>query len=264
MYENVVPAGSKRGSPTCLSSPNLPVQKRATRMTPDDIRELLRNNTFLGCLPDEAFDQVYRKGHIVRFRKGETLFRRGDEGASMMLILAGSVKVFNTTADGHEAVLNFLGPADVVGEITILDGLERTASVIALEATETFSLQRRDITPALLANSEATLEVIQMLCGKLRSASSMIEDGLNEMPGRTARGLLRLADQLGRQSREGIVIQLKVSHRDLGGYMGISRENTSRQLAVLRQQGIVSVDATKIVILKRGELEEIAEAGRDG
>ena len=232
-------------------------------MTQEDIRKLLRSNTFLGCLPDEAFDQVHRKGHIVRFHKGETIFRRGDEGASMMLILSGSVKVFNTTADGHEAVLNFLGPTDVVGEITILDGLDRTATVIALEATETFSLQRRDITPALLANPETMLEVIQMLCGKLRSASSMIEDGLNEMPGRTARGLLRLADQLGRQTREGIVIQLKVSHRDLGGYMGLSRENTSRQLAVLRQEGIISVDQAKIIILKREELEEIAEAGRD-
>ncbi len=232
-------------------------------MTQDEIRKLLRSNTFLGCLPDEAFDQVHRKGHIARFRKGESIFRRGDEGASMMLLLSGTVKVFNTTADGHEAVLNFLGPADVVGEITILDGLDRAASVIALEATETFALQRRDITPALLANPETMLEVIQMLCGKLRNASAMLEDGLNEMPGRTARGLLRLADQLGRQTREGIVIQLKVSHRDLGGYMGLSRENTSRQLAALRQQGIIAVDPAKIVILRREELEEIAEAGRD-
>ena len=231
-------------------------------MTQDAIRKLLHNNTFLGCLPDQAFEQVHRKGHIVQFRKGETIFRRGDEGASMMLILSGSVKVFNTTADGHEAVLNFLGPSDVVGEITILDGLERTASVVALETTEAFSLQRGDITSALLANPEAMLEVIEMLCGKLRNTSSMIEDGLSEMPGRTARGLLRLADQLGRQSKEGIVIELKASHRDLGAYMGLSRENTSRQLAALRQRGIISVDPARIVILRREALETIAETGR--
>jgi CRP/FNR family cyclic AMP-dependent transcriptional regulator len=233
------------------------------RMATDDDRKLLRDNTFLGCLAEAAFDQVHRKGHRARFRKGETIFRRGDEGASMMLILSGSVKVFNTTADGREAVLNFLGPADVIGEITILDGLERTASVTALEATETFSLQRRDIIPTLLANPEAMLEVIQMLCGKLRNTSSLVEDGLNEMPGRTARGLLRLADQLGRQTREGIVIQLQVSQRDLGNYMGLSRENTSRQLATLRQQGIISIDQEKIVIHRRAELEALAEAGRD-
>ncbi len=232
-------------------------------MTDEEIEKLLRDNTFLGALPDGAFGAIARKGHVARFRKGETIFRRGDEGASMMLIVSGTVKVFNTTVDGREAVLNFLGPSDVVGEITILDGLDRTATAAALEATETFSLQRRDIVPALLANPDTMLEVIQMLCGKLRNTSALIEDGLNEMPGRTARGLLRLADQHGRQTNAGIVINLQVSQRDLGGYMGLSRENTSRQLAALRQQGLIAMDAARIVIRDRAGLEEVADAGRD-
>ena len=232
-------------------------------MTGEEVSKLLRENTFLGCLPDEAFDTIYRRGHVARFRKGEMIFRRGDEGASMMLIASGSVKVFNTTVDGRDAVLNFLGPADVIGEITILDGLDRTASVVALEATETFAVQRRDILPALLANPNTILEAMQMLCGKLRNTSALIEDGLNEMPGRTARGLLRLADQHGRQTKEGIVINLQVSQRDLGGYMGLSRENTSRQLGALRQQGLIAIDATRIVIRDRAGLEEAADSGRD-
>jgi CRP/FNR family cyclic AMP-dependent transcriptional regulator len=232
-----------------------------TPMTADEIRKLLRDNTFLGCLTEAAFEPVYRKGHIMRFRKGETIFRRGDKGASMMLIVSGAVKVFNSTADGREAVLNFLGPADVIGEITILDGLDRAAEVVALEAMEAFSLRRHEILPALLANPDTMLEVIQLLCGKLRNTSSLVEDGLNEMPGRTARGLLRLADQHGRQTKEGVVIHLQVSQRDLGGYMGLSRENTSRQLATLRQQGVISVDSARIVILNRAELE--AAAGGD-
>jgi len=232
-------------------------------MTAEEIRKLLRDNTFLGCLPDDTFDPIYRKGHIARFRKGETIFRRGDEGGSMMLIVSGTVKVFNTTVDGREAVLNFLGPADVIGEITILDGLDRAASVVALETTEAFSIQRRDMLPALRANPDAMLEIIQMLCGKLRNTSALIEDGLNEMPGRTARGLLRLADQHGRQTKAGIVIKLQVSQRDLGGYMGLSRENTSRQLAALRQQGLIAMDAARIVIRDRAGLEDAANTGRD-
>lgn len=232
-------------------------------MTQDDIRNSLRDSTFLGCLPEATFDQLLRQGHIARFRKGETIFHRGDAGTSMMLILSGTVKVFNTSVDGREAVLNFLGPSDVIGEITILDGLDRAASVIALEATEAFSLHRRDIIPTLLAHAETMLEVIQMLCGKLRDTSALVEDGLNEMPGRTARGLLRLADHLGRQTRAGIIIDLQASQRDLGGYMGLSRENTSRQLASLRQQGIITIDAARIIILRRAELEAMAETGSD-
>ena len=197
-------------------------------MTTGTIKDQLRANTFLGGLPEEALERICRHGRTARFRKGETIFRRGDEGTSMMLILSGTVKVFNTSADGREAVLNFLGPGDVIGEFTMLDGLDRAASVVALEAAETFILQRRDIVPALLAHPDTMLEIIQTLCGKLRSTSAVLEDSLNEMPGRTARGLLRLADQHGRKTKEGIVINLQVSQRDLGGYMGLSRENTSR------------------------------------
>jgi len=232
-------------------------------MNAEEIKRLLKNNTFLGVLPDDVFDGIYRRGHLVRYAKGETMFRRGDEGASMMLILAGSVKVSNTTVEGREAVLNFLGPGDVNGEVTVLDGLDRTATAIALEPTEAFVSQRRDLMPVMLANPEAMQEIIQALCGKLRIASALIEDGLNEMPGRTARGLLRLADQHGRRTKDGIVINLRLSQRDLGGYLGLSRENASRQLGNLRQSGLISIDGPHIVIRDRAGLEAAAEASQD-
>jgi CRP-like cAMP-binding protein len=232
-------------------------------MKTEEIKSLLRDNTFLGGLPDDVFDGVHRRGHVARYGKGDMIFHRGDEGASMMLILTGSVKVSNTTPDGREAVLNFLGPGDVNGEITVLDGLDRTAAAVALEPTEVFIIQRRDLVPAILANPDAMMEIIQVLCSKLRITSALVEDGLNDMSGRTARGLLRLADQHGRNTKDGIVINLRLSQRDLGGYMGLSRENTSRQLAALRQKGLISVDGARIVIRNRAGLEAAAEAGQD-
>jgi CRP-like cAMP-binding protein len=227
-----------------------------------EIQALLRDNTFLGGLPSDVFDGIYRHGHVARYGKGDTIFHRGDEGANMMLILTGSVKIANTTIDGREAVLNFLGPGDVNGEITVLDGLDRTAAAVALEPTEAFVIQRRDLVPVLLANPDAMMEIIQGLCGKLRITSALIEDGLNEMSGRTARGLLRLADQHGRHTKDGIVINLRLSQRDLGGYMGLSRENTSRQLTNLRQRELIAVEGARIVIRDRAGLEAAA-AGQD-
>jgi CRP/FNR family transcriptional regulator, cyclic AMP receptor protein len=91
-------------------------------MTAEEIKALLRDNTFLGDLPGDVFDGIYQRGHLVRCGKGDTIFHRGDEGTNMMLILTSSVKASNTTIDGCETVLNFLGPADVNGEISVLDG----------------------------------------------------------------------------------------------------------------------------------------------
>jgi CRP-like cAMP-binding protein len=229
-------------------------------MNTEQVKALLRDNTFLGGLPGDVFDGIHRRGTVAHYAKGDTIYHRGDAGASMMLILAGSVKVSNATIDGREAVLNFLGPGDINGEITVLDGLDRTATAVALEPTATFVIQRRDLLPAVHANPDAMLEIIQVLCGKLRITSALIEDGLNEMPGRTARGLLRLADQHGKNTKDGIVIGLRLNQRDLGGYLGLSRENTSRQLATLRQFGLIDVDGARIVIHDRSALESAAEA----
>lgn len=229
-------------------------------MAEHDVAATLRADTFLGSLPDDLFAALCARGRSARHARGDTLFARGDDGSSMLLITAGTVKISNTTAEGREAVLNFLGPGDVVGEITVLDGLPRTATATAVEPCETFALYRRDLLPALLAHPAAMKEIIDLLCAKLRLTSALVEDALNEMAGRTARGLLRLADQHGRHTREGILIPLRVNQRDLGAYMGLSRENASRQLGALRERGVVRIDAAGILIRDRDRLADEADA----
>ncbi len=230
-------------------------------MNPADVKTMLQTNTFLGALPEDVFEDVHRRGRFNRYAKGDTLFLRGDEGGSMMLIVSGTVKVSNTNVDGREAILNFLGAGDVIGEITVLDGLERTATAVTLEAAETFVIARRDLMPALDANPAALKEIVEILCAKLRVTSALVEDSLNEMPGRTARGLLRLANQHGKKTKDGILINLPVSQRDLGAYFGLSRENTSRQLGALRNKGVIRMDGTAILVRDPGALEDAAEEG---
>ena len=99
-------------------------------MTDDDVATMLRANTFLGSLPEALGHALLARGRAARWARGEVLFERGDDGSSMVLIVSGAVKIANTTAEGREAVLNFLGAGDVVGEITVLDGLQDRKSVV--------------------------------------------------------------------------------------------------------------------------------------
>jgi CRP-like cAMP-binding protein len=223
-------------------------------------RPFLRSNTFFGGLPDAALDALIRRGHTKRFAKGETICRRGEPGDSLMVVLSGRVKVINTTADGREVILNFLGVGDISGEIGALDGNERTADAVALEPCELFAVHARDLLPTLTAHPAALLEIVQILCEKLRAASSIIEDSTLEMRARTARGLLRLARQHGRTSKRGVRLQLTVSQTELGNYLGVSRENVSRQLGILREANVIDVDASQIVITDEDGLAEIAAA----
>jgi CRP-like cAMP-binding protein len=189
----------------------------------------LKNSSFLGGLPSATLEGLVRRGHVTKFPKGRIIYERGDPGDSLMVILSGRVKISIITIDAKEVVLNFLAEGDVNGEIAALDGGERTATATAIEDTEAFVIYRRDLLPVLTANFEAMLEIVKVLCEKLRAASEMVEDVQREMAGRTAKGLLRLARQHGRYTKEGILIELVISQRELGSYIGLSRESTSRR-----------------------------------
>jgi len=223
------------------------------------IRQFVSANTFFGSLPEARLDSLLRHGHVRKFEKGQAIYKRDDQGDSLMVILSGRVKISNVTADAREVVLNFLGPGDVNGEIAILDGRARTANAVALEDTEAFVVYRRDLLPVLSASPEAMLEVIQGLCEKLRAASAIIEHNALEMQGRAANGLLRLAQQHGKATKDGIRIDLQLTQRDLGSYLGLSRENVSRQLGRLKDRELIGIDGPHIVILDEAGLRAVAD-----
>jgi len=228
------------------------------------VRPFLRNNTFFGSLPDSALDVLIRKGHSKRFAKGDVIFRRGDAGDSLMVVLSGRLKITNVTVDAKEIVLNFIGARDINGETAALDGRERTADVVGLEPGELFVVHARDLVPMLVAHPAALLEIVQILCERLRSTSAIIEDNTLEMRTRMAKGLRRLAQQHGRKSPNGIYLDLTLSQRELGAYLSLSRENVSRQLGWLREVKTIDVVGAHIIITDAAELEAIAEGRQEG
>jgi CRP/FNR family transcriptional regulator, cyclic AMP receptor protein len=225
----------------------------------EGLRLFLKHNTFFGSLSDNALDALIQRGHIKQYATGDVICRRQERGDTLMVIVTGRIKVLSNSVDGKEIVLNFLGPGDTTGEIALLDGGERTADVIALEKSEVFLVHSRDLLPLLIAHPQALLEVVQVLCEKLRAASAIIEDNSLDVRRRTARGLLRLALQHGRTSKEGVRVELKVSQSELGSYLGLSRENVNRQLSQLRQANVLRNCGTHIIVTDEAALCEIAE-----
>lgn len=224
------------------------------------VRRALDANDVFGALEPEDLEKLIAYGVTRNFANGETIFQRDDPGESMMIVLSGRVKISNFTADGKEAVLNFIEPGQVFGEIAVLDGKPRTADATAIEATELFELQRRELIPFLESHPACAIRLIEAVCGKLRHTTRMVEDimFLNMAP-RIARGLLRLAEEYGRKRGSAIRLDFKLSQRDLGGYVGLARENINRQLRLWREDGLVTVQDGYITILDEEGLRAVAE-----
>ncbi len=218
----------------------------------------LKSLDLLGALPEQSLATLSSNGHAMAYGAGDVIFRRGDPGDYLLIITRGRVKVVNTTANAREIVLNFLGPGDVLGEIAVLDGGARTTDAIAAEPTHAFQLARRDVLAVLAAHPEALMALLAKLCAKLRAASEMAEERLLSMTGRCAAGLLRLARQHAGKAKDGTLVDLTVTQKDLGNYLGLSRENTSRQLGMLKDQGVIRMAGGRIVIVDQGALQALA------
>jgi len=134
------------------------------------LRPLLKKNAFLGRLPDTASDALVQRGQLKKYAKGDIIYRRDDPGDSLMILFTGQLKLTNISIKAKEVVLHFVVPGETFGEVAALDGKERAANAVALEASEVLVIHTRDLLPALTAHPHAMLEIIRALARRLALA----------------------------------------------------------------------------------------------
>ena len=225
----------------------------------EEIRDGLAESDLFGALYDEELDQLIEFGNTATYPAGQLIVQRGDPGDSLMIVLSGRVKISNVSIDGKEAVLNFIEPGHCFGEIAMLDGKDRSADATSLQPTELFVLRKKAMLAFIERHPDVAWRMIGVLCAKLRRTTEMVEDSvLLTMAPRIARGVLRLCRDYGRKEGDHIHIALRLSQRELGGYVGLARENINRQLGAWRNEEVIGFDQGFIVVKKPKELERIA------
>ena len=234
----------------------------AMTISQSNLKWELKRQALFATFEEEDLDHLTKVGASRVFKAREVLFHEGDQGGSMYVVLSGRVKVSAYSSDGREVVLNFAGPGEVLGEITLLDGGPRTASAAAIEPTRTFHLARNDVLPILQRNPAAAIHIISVLCERLRSTNRMVEDTifLAAAP-RLARAILRLVELHGHVDGPTWRLDMKLPQSTLGAHVGLMRESVNRQMRAWQESGVLRSDEDGLVILRRHVLEEVAELG---
>ncbi len=212
--------------------------------------DLLLNVTLFRGMPPVMLKELATKLRPVEYRANTDIFHEGDEGASLYIILSGAVKVFIPALDGREVVLAVLRRYDLLGEMSLLDSVPRSASATTIENTEMVSLSRRDFLSVLSRHPDAQRAIIDVLVKRLRATNQSIQDAyLLDVPGRLARRLLTIAEEHGVQTDEGTDIGLRVSQQELANMIGASRVAVNKQLQTWRRDNIVDVNRQRVTIL---------------
>jgi CRP-like cAMP-binding protein len=226
-----------------------------------DRRELLGSVSIFSALSSFELDQLFQATTIKRLDAKETLFRKGDPGNQLFGILSGALKITNTGVDGKDVLFSLMGPGEVVGEIALLDGENRSATAVAFEETELLTLDRRELVPFLENHPQATIGLAGVLAARVRRLSDRAEDRQTmPMPGRIAKKLLSLAEQHGKRPIVGGPVEVWLPQQDLGDLVGTTRESVNKQLRSWENEGFVELRRGRIVLTRPEALDAVAKS----
>ena len=218
---------------------------------------LLKNVPLFG---DLGGDEVYSLAEISMVRQvaeDAIILLADEEGDTLFVIVSGRVKVTVMSEDGREVILSILKDGDFFGEMSLLDGKPRSASVIATEKTELIMLRRVDFLSRLERHPQMASQMLSTLASRLRKTNRQVESlALLNVYGRIAGTLLQLADDQGVKEDRGIVIPDRPVHQELANMAGTTREPVSRVLNDLERRGYIQRDGREILILNSDRLRD--------
>ena len=187
-------------------------------------------DNLLSDLPDRLFSALLAKATPRTMSANEMLFVTGDPGDGFYRLDEGLLKVSIASATGAERILAILGPGSIVGDLAIIDGLPRSATVTALRPCKLRFVSRAAFTAFANSDPNVYKYLAKMLAARLRDTDQIVAaESFLPLKGQVARALLGLARAFGNKvDGNRIVIRQKVSQRDLAAMAGIARENVSR------------------------------------
>lgn len=214
----------------------------------------IRDLPLLARLPEEDLQALASRGRVRRFPAAATIFREGDPGDALHVVVEGQVRITILSGSGSEAIVALVDTGDCFGEFALLDGKPRSATATAVKPTKTFVVTRNDFTNWLNERPAAALALLETLSLRLRRTDEALADmTFLDLPHRLAKQLLRLSTGDSAGARQTV----KVTQGELASMLGVSRESVNKQLNGFARGGWISLSRGAINVLDAEALKTL-------
>lgn len=206
---------------------------------------MVSSSPLFSDLSQEDIDFIASRGKTKTVPKNTILLNEGDESDFLCVILQGQVKVYVSEENGKEVILNIQGPGEYFGELSLIDEVPRSASVMTSERSRVVFISRADFETCLVDNPMLAMKLIRSLTRRVRELTDIVKNlALHDVYGRVARTLSKLAHlQDGR-----LIVDQRLTHQELANMVGASREMVSRILKDLHTGGYIEIKNKVITI----------------
>ncbi len=220
----------------------------------------LRRTTLFGELPEAELNALADRAVERRLKRDEILFVAGDEAAGLFVIAVGALRAFREGVDGREQVIHVERAGATIAELPVFDDKPYPSTVAAEEDSTVLFIAKRDVKSLCLSNPVIALAALKLLAGRLRKCAELVEAlSLREVDQRLARWLLAESRVRGKRTTEGLELTLVLTNQQIAARIGSVREVVSRALARLQNNGLISVEGRRVIIISEQSLEVFAE-----
>lgn len=251
--EDGVPALVTSGAASAPPGPDT-----ATETGPVNVQIHLRRIPLLAELSDEDMARVKADLRIRQYAKRDVVLQKGATGDSLLFLLTGSLQVVDITEDGRAIGLRMLNPGDFFGEIAVINGSMRSASVVALTPVLVALLPRATALHLFSHSPSVANQMLRFLAAKVQRDSEF--RALLSIHN-TSRRIYTFLDLL-KEKKEGDVhmVENLPTHQDIANMINTSRETVTRALMALTQQGIIKKGSHSLIIVDPAALQKLAQA----
>ena len=222
--------------------------------------EVVRRAPLFTALDEAAAVSLRASMDTVKIAKGSILFKEGDDGEHLYVIIDGKLKLGTSSGDGRENLLSILGPGEMFGELSLFDPGPRTSTATAVTDAKLLSLGHEKVIPWLKQNPEVSLQLLARLSQRLRRTNEAVGDLVfSDVPGRVAKALIDLGDRFGKTTPEGLLVNHDLTQEELAQLVGASRETVNKALADFAGRGWLKLDGRSVLI---ADVERLSKRSR--
>jgi CRP-like cAMP-binding protein len=203
-----------------------------------------------GGLEDAELNAIAAIAQRKRYGSRETVVQQADAGGELFVIVSGHLKVVSAGTDGRDNALNVMGPGEVFGEISLLDGEPRSATVTSLDRCELLIIRRDPFMRLLESSARMSIELLKVLTKRVRKLTERSEDiAFLRVGGRLAKRIAELAEAYGTKLPDGAYrLPFKLSQQEIGDLVNATRESANKQIKQWEDEGLVAQDSGYLVV----------------
>ncbi len=220
---------------------------------------MLKDINVLKILNEEDLKTLEDSLKIQKFKKREIIFNEGDKSEWLYILINGKLKISKIAKDGREIVLEIIDEKDFFGALAVIKGIPYPANAIALEDCEVGKIPSRIFLSAVKKYPYIESEILYHVTMRLKTGIESLKNiAMEDVSTRIAYQLLNLANRYGKNTPEGILIDLRITKQQLAEMTGTTVETAIRVISKLKKLGYISELNHKFLIKDIKALENLS------